>query len=71
MYILPEAVWSFMGAHSSQTTQAGRNLEQSVANVGTTTANNIGQLNNATEFKLSQFAQTDSADPKSVISCWL
>ena len=38
MYILPEAVWSFMGAHSSQTTQAGRNLEQSVANVGTTTA---------------------------------
>lgn len=27
-----------MGAHSSQTTQTGRNLEQSVANVGTTTA---------------------------------
>ena len=38
MYILPEAMWSFMGAHSSQTTQTGRNMEQSVANIGSTTA---------------------------------
>ena len=38
MYILPEAMWTFMGAHSSQTTQLGRGLEQSVANIGSTTA---------------------------------
>ena len=30
MYILPEAMWTFMGAHGSQTTQTGRNMEDSV-----------------------------------------
>ena len=38
MYILPEAMWSFMGAHSSQTTQLGRGMEQSVANIGSVTS---------------------------------
>ena len=33
MYILPEAMWTFMGAHSSQTTQLGKGMEQSVAGV--------------------------------------
>ena len=38
MYILPEAMWTFMGAHSSQTTQTGRNMEQSVAGVAKTSS---------------------------------
>ena len=38
MYILPEAMWTFMGAHSSQTTQLGKGMEQSVAGVAKTTS---------------------------------
>lgn len=58
MYILPDAIFSFMGASSSATSQAGRDVERGVGNMTT------GGIAAATQVKPANFRNNEAIREK-------